>query len=479
MAINLDGSTQYVRVGSAGTALDVYRTRPFTVAAHFDSTYLDDGAVNALFQIGSYAAGWGLRVYLTHLQMLYSGSGVSPFSGGISAGTGWWTVAVSARDMAGWTQCEFYQYRHNTSTLTKASANTTDSDPTAPGAGAETCIGAWDDFGTQYNHFEGALGWVGVWAGDFSDASSANPPRIHELIVRGPWGLIDSDCKLFVPMLRSSLLDHSPNRYSIANVNGAGFVGGGPTELPLSGVMFPIVTDGVAATTLSAGANTATVTNPTTSFSLALALSGGANTITATAPTTGFTLGGLTLAGGANTITATAPTSTLAAVLALSGGTQFITATAPTGTFNLGGLTLAAGAVVSTVSNATASLDSGLFFNAGTQTVTVTCPAGTFVLGGLSLAAGAQTATVTNANAVVAAALGLQQSGQSLLMVAPSVNMVVGSLTLTAGGLEITVVAPSALVSAGGVITTSTGLAIRLVPADRFDQGPVKGYYIA
>lgn len=293
MAINLDGSTQYVRVGSAGTPLDIYRTRPFTVAVLIDTTSIGNFSQYSFVQQGAFGACWGLGLDSAQLSFTIDSSTKISGSAIITANTGWWLLAVSVRDSGAATTGEWHAYRYNTSTLSTGTFTTwADADPSAPGSGAETCIGAAHDGVSAYNLFPGWFGWAGVWAGDFSDGGASNPPRIWELIVRGPWGLIDSNCKLFVPMLRSNLMDHGTNRNSIANVGGAGFVGGGPTELPLSGAIVITtdapaggitVTPGTASLSLSSFAPTVSVSNNQTATpgTRALTLSTFAPTVTA------------------------------------------------------------------------------------------------------------------------------------------------------------------------------------------------------
>lgn len=206
MAVSLNGSSQYV---SLGNGVNPQSARPITFAALIDSAGLrTSGAWNSLYSQGSYGVrGWGVeieaaaspRVYFTWVDGLGLHDNYSSFN--IGANTGLWLVMAVFRDNGANSAVDFWGYRYNTSTLSTGTAGgggSNDADAGAPGGSDPTLIGAFNDGGV-IDYYPAPIGWVGVWGADLGEAGAANPKALWELIVRGPWGLLDSTCKLFQP----------------------------------------------------------------------------------------------------------------------------------------------------------------------------------------------------------------------------------------------------------------------------------------
>lgn len=269
MAINLDGSTQYI---SLGAGVNIYRTRPFSVFALVNGDDLTSGVDHAIMAQGSYGNSWALYKATNDYTYVIWNSGnsyaaVTPTS---YIGQGWVLVGFAMRDIGSYTQVEGYLYNYKTRTF---SQNTgyyqQDVDPPAPD-GSLTAVGGRGISAVDVDmHWAGQIGWAGVWAGDLSDAGLAVPPKVWALI-QDPYTMIDSNCRFFLPMLRSATKDLSAYALHGTNVGGAGFVGGGPTELPAPGVILittdtpaanQTVTPSTASLTLSTFAPTVTATN--------------------------------------------------------------------------------------------------------------------------------------------------------------------------------------------------------------------------
>lgn len=237
MAISLNGSSQYV---SLGNGVNVYAARPYTFVALVNTASLrTSGAWNALYCQGDYAnSGWGVeieaaaspRLYHTWTDDLGLHENYSSFS--IGANTGWWLIMVVHRDTGSASAVEFWGYRYSTSTLstgTAGSGGTADRDPSAPGGSDPTEIGAFNDGGV-IDYFPGAISWAAIFAGDLGEVGSANPKALWEMIARGPWGMLDSNTKLFVPF-SAAAQDLSGNSRHGTLVASPTYVGSGPTEV--------------------------------------------------------------------------------------------------------------------------------------------------------------------------------------------------------------------------------------------------------
>jgi hypothetical protein len=244
MAITLNGTSQYV---SLGDAVNVYQTRPWSFFALIDSTSIrTSGNYNAIFSQGQYSSGsprgWGLEIAVTSELYLVKSAGATSqaevFAAAceLPANTGWWLVGAVVRDAGASTVADFFAYRYSNNTLlvdigmTVAPAH--DVDGTIPSSGDTTVIGAFDDGDSGIiDFFPGAIGWVMVHATDLGNAGDNTAPKVWELIARGPWGMLDSNCRLFVP-LSNAAQDLSGYGLHGSLIASPSYVGSGPTELP-------------------------------------------------------------------------------------------------------------------------------------------------------------------------------------------------------------------------------------------------------
>lgn len=231
MAINLDGSSQYI---SLGAGVNIYRSRPFSAFALVNGDNLSSGVEHAIFSQGNSGASWVLYKATNDYTYLgwNSGGSYAVVTNQSYIGQGWVLIGFAMRDTGSYTQIESYLYVYNTRTLSQYTEYfKPDADPPAPG-GSLTTIGARGISSVDADwHWPGLFGWAGVWSEDLSGGGLANPPKVWTLI-QDPYALIDSNCRLFMPMLRSTTKDLSSYALHGTNVGGAGFVGGGPTELP-------------------------------------------------------------------------------------------------------------------------------------------------------------------------------------------------------------------------------------------------------
>lgn len=254
MAIALNGSSQYV---SLGNGVNVQSARPITLAALINTASLrTTGAWNGIYSQGDYSdRGWGIeieaaaspRVYHTWVDGLGLHDNYSSWN--IAANTGWWLIMVVFRDTGANSAVDFYGYRYNTSTLSQGTAGgggANDADANAPGGSDPTVIGAFVDAGV-IDHYPNNIGWVGVWGADLGEAAAANPKALWELIVRGPWGMLDSTCKLFQPFSNAAQ-DLSGNARHGTLQGSPSYVGSGPTEFAPALWVVPDVLSGGAPT---------------------------------------------------------------------------------------------------------------------------------------------------------------------------------------------------------------------------------------
>lgn len=242
MAISLNGSSQYVTLGNG---VDVYRTRPFTICALIDSASLrTSGAWNGVICEGKYATnGWFVEIEAAatpRLSFEWNNADSTRSAQGmnLAANTGWWLIAVVMRDAGTSTTIDFFGYRYSNSTLTVSSVTgKTDDDPSAPTATFPTVVGAWvDNTATIADFFPGTIGWAAVFAGDLGESGSSGAKAIWELIVRGPVGMLDSNCKLFIPF-PDAAQDWSGNGWHGTLVASPSYAGSGPTEFMALGAI--------------------------------------------------------------------------------------------------------------------------------------------------------------------------------------------------------------------------------------------------
>lgn len=222
MAIQL-ASNQTVSFG----VVDIYRTFPWSVAALVNPASLSDW--NAIFSQGANdGEGWYVEISSTGTPHM-AGQGGASFDGtALPAANEWYTIVFCYRDA---THQSIYTYRHKTGTLTQNNGTASIPAPGAPSA-TNTVIGAWGYIFNNFDdYFDGKIGWVQVSASDYSESGSANPKAVWELIMRGPWGLVDSNCKgLWV--LSGDAVDRSGNAHNGTLTNSPTYVESGPTELP-------------------------------------------------------------------------------------------------------------------------------------------------------------------------------------------------------------------------------------------------------
>lgn len=161
---------------------------------------------------------------------------------------------------------------------------------------------------------------------------------------------------------------------------------------------------GASPISLNAGANTVTITNPATSFTLGgVNLNAGQQLVTITNPAVTLSLISL-INAGAQTVLITAPTGTLqVGAVNLTAGGQLVTIDAPTAVLNQGGTpqSISAGAQVILITAPNVSIDAVLNLPGGQQLVTFTNPAGTVSLGAVTIPAGTQLVTISNPNVTV------------------------------------------------------------------------------
>ena len=230
MAITLNGSSQYVNLANGS---NVQSARPIFFAALVRRGAT--GAYHGLFAQGDYSdRGWQIEIAsdnTVEIQMRNSGGASVTNSTLTIANTGWWFIGVCIRDSGSATLKDVFAYRYATSTLTVNAGigSTSDADPTAPNAGDKCLIGAWHDGGTLADYFSGDIGWAAVFSADKGNAGDTNAAAVWELITRGPWGMLDSNCKLFMPFAGVAL------DISGAGLNGTlngspSYTGSGPTE---------------------------------------------------------------------------------------------------------------------------------------------------------------------------------------------------------------------------------------------------------
>lgn len=248
MAIALNGSSQYVQVGAAGA--NIYSTRPFSLFALIDSASLrSGGAFSTIFSQGlvwysGAGGGWSLLVEAAASPRLELGmeSAAIGQSSCLSTATitrngGNYLVGCVVRDGGANTVVDFFIYRYATNTLSVnagvAVSPTQDGNPDAPTGTriAQIGAGATDTTTGREDYFAGTIGWCGIWAGDLGNAGSATASAVWELIARGPWGLIDANCRgLWVPS--GDVLDRSQYGNNGTLGGSPGYTGSLQTELP-------------------------------------------------------------------------------------------------------------------------------------------------------------------------------------------------------------------------------------------------------
>jgi hypothetical protein len=244
MSITLNGTSQYV---SLGDAVNVYQTRPWSCFALINSASLRTaGGYNGIFAQGQYSAsaprGWGFEIVANADGDLYafksagaaSQAEVNAAASQVTPNTGWWLAGCVMRDSGAATVCDFFAYRYNTNTLTVdiGLGLGADAEGVVPAAGDTACIGVIDD-GTSgvIDWYPGAIGWVMVSALDLGNAGDNQARPVWEMIARGPWGLLDSNCRLFVPF-SDAARDLSGYGLHGTLIASPSYVGSGPTELP-------------------------------------------------------------------------------------------------------------------------------------------------------------------------------------------------------------------------------------------------------
>lgn len=244
MAIDY-GSPNTTRYVSYGNSVSLVTTRPFAIAALLDSTnWRTSGVWNSFFQNGTTGTSgfyFTIRAAASPvLDFVWSTPTeigvVSTFT--LAANTGWWMVAVSVWDAGASSSAAFYAYRYSNSTLqSQIITGRADSNPVAVGAQA-TIIGA----STQWSeYYPGKIGWLAVFTDDIGNQGSATAPKVWELITRGPWGMLDANCKFFVPFTNAAM-DIVGKRDGTLTGSPT-YVGGGPAGEAFASAMPVIVTD--------------------------------------------------------------------------------------------------------------------------------------------------------------------------------------------------------------------------------------------
>lgn len=449
MAISLNGSSQYV---SLGNGVNVYATRPYTFVALVNTASLrTSGAWNALYCQGDYAnSGWGVeieaaaspRLYHTWTDDLGLHENYSSFS--IGANTGWWLIMVVHRDTGSASAVEFWGYRYSTSTLstgTAGSGGTADRDPSAPGGSDPTEIGAFNDGGV-IDYFPGAISWAAIFAGDLGEVGSANPKALWEMIARGPWGMLDSNTKLFVPFLAAAQ-DLSGNSRHGTLVASPTYVGSGPTEVSPS---LWIVPDYVA------GGSGETVVD-TAEFAAGLAATDTASAGASVVDTLGLAAAGVTTdaaATGAAVADAIGLGATLSTTDEAAGGA----------TTADGGLGLATGWAATDAAAGAAGAADALGLAAGHGTGEAVS-AGASVSDGNGLAAGWPTTDDAGVGASVSDTLSLNSGLATTAAVAAG-----AAISDTAGAAWIWTTTDTASTASGVVVTDAAGFAACLAVVD-------------
>lgn len=239
MAISLNGTNQYV---SLGTATDIYRTRPLSVAALIDTSAWVDATAYGFIAEGNDNTGTGAGWHLyreTDNKCRYewwtaaSTARSAIVSTTTLANTGWHLVVGAHKQTGANSDAWCFDYAYKTETLNSGTINSSQGQPSAPGGSDVTMIGALQKTSIT-NYFAGAIGWVAVFSVDVTNAGSTTAPMLWELITRGPWGMLDSNCKLFIPFSNADK-DLSASPFTATLVNSPSYVGSGPTEVfPLS-----------------------------------------------------------------------------------------------------------------------------------------------------------------------------------------------------------------------------------------------------
>lgn len=211
MAYTFNGTDQSIQIGATG--LDILSTRPITAAVLFDSANLrTSGNWQTMIGNGSdgTSRGWYWRITTSgtvNVKYFRSGGNAEfTTSGGIGTNTGIWLVSATIRSSGANTLINVYFYSYRTGLwIREQSGNLNNSAILAPGAGDVTMLGGGNNF-TDY--VPATIAWAGVWQADLSGAGMTRPPAIASLIERGGWALLDSSCRLFVP-LAPGLFDYA------------------------------------------------------------------------------------------------------------------------------------------------------------------------------------------------------------------------------------------------------------------------------
>ncbi len=237
-------SSQYVSFPNGTNWANV---RPLTVAILINTASLADGTEYGLISEGNSSstdgAGWNLRRTLTTNLIQYQWMPSATVNRSVSstntvlANTGWWLIAAVHRVSGANSAIGIFTYQYSTGTLTISTGSSTTGAPFAPGATHPGLIGALYRSSALQNYYNGQIGWSAVFSADLGNAESSTAPGIWELIVRGPWGLLDSNCKFFMPFSNTAQ-DVSGGGYSATLINAPVYVGSGPVE-PFPAAIFP------------------------------------------------------------------------------------------------------------------------------------------------------------------------------------------------------------------------------------------------
>lgn len=198
MAVSLDGSTQWVSLADRS---DIVRVRPFSMAALVKRPDTVDGGV--FYQQGNWSHGWNLGFdagatgkYTFELNSNDYQSTFSP-PGGV-----WFLCGASIIDAGASSTIYFWQYNYSTSTFSNNTVTgAVDQDATALAAGEHVSIGTWyDDGGYRQSYYKGQIGYIALFDFDITGGGAPSTSRyVNELVSNGPWNLLDSHVKFFMP----------------------------------------------------------------------------------------------------------------------------------------------------------------------------------------------------------------------------------------------------------------------------------------
>jgi len=247
MSISLNGTSQYV---SLGTAVDIYRTRPFSIAVVYDTSAWVDGTAYGLYGQGNNNSGTGASWHLYRLTTndlrytWYTASSTSRDAttvGTVLTGTGWHLLIATHFINGANSNAYAMDYSYNSSSWITGSISSSQGAPTAPGASDVTLIGAQQRASID-RFFKGLISWVAIFDYDVTNGGSTSAPDVTELVNNGAWNLNDANCKLFIPF-DNAATDLSTGGHNGTLVGSPSYGTAGPGETaPSSGSSSPIYT---------------------------------------------------------------------------------------------------------------------------------------------------------------------------------------------------------------------------------------------